>query len=83
MSLQQPEEQGHRSVCALPCLCPQGSRDKGLEGGRLPSQTAERHLQAPGREVGIFLARIWLILIFWGFLLSLVQRSRPGENPLL
>lgn len=61
MSHREPEEQGSRFVSALPCLCPQGSRDKGLEGGRLPSQAGEWHQ----REMGIFLGKnLPLTLLF-------------------
>lgn len=52
MSLWQPEEQGYRFVSALPCLCPQGNWDKGLESRGLPSQTGEWHLQAQGGKWG-------------------------------
>lgn len=86
MSHWQPEEQGYRFVFAL---CPQGSRGKGLEGGRLPSQTAGWHLQAPGEGNGDFLGSNLALTLFLGFfwgvgvVLSVVQRSIPGENLLL
>lgn len=60
MSLWQPEEQGYRFVSALPCLCPQGNWDKGLESRGQRSKTGKWNLQAPGREIGILLPRIWI-----------------------